>query len=732
MNTIKKVMAQKDRKANGGAGMHIGDMVVRHKIIILIVCLALLIPSIIGYLNIRVNYDLLTYLPEDMETMKGQNVLMDEFNKGGFTLIVIENMKPEDVNDIAQKIEKVEHVDTVLNLDEIDDGSVPEEMLPKDIENQVKNKDATMVAVFFDTSTSDEGSLNALADIRKIVKKDCYVSGMTALVADLKNIAETEEPKYIVIAVLLSILAMMLMLDSFAIPFIFIISIGIAILYNLGSNFFLGEIAYITKAIAAVLQLGVTMDYSIFLWHRYVENVQKEPDHNRAMALAIDDTLVSVTGSSITTVAGFLALCFMSYTMGMNLGVVMAKGCVIGVLASVTLLPSMILVFDKLLMKTRHKPLIPDMTKAAKLLTAHPMVLAVIFIVLWLPAVYGYKNANISYDIGAMFRGANSISVDKAPFLEADQKLEDDFGICSTHMIIADSDMSQKDGYDMCQEIKAVKGVKNVLGVDSFLDPSVPRSVLPDKITGTLISDDHQLILVNSEYKVSTDQCNEQIDEINDLIHKYDAKSSIIGEGPATKDLIRLTSRDFTIVNFISILMVFLIIFFVLRSWSLPVILVATIEFAIYVNLGISGYTGIELPFIVPVCISTIQLGSTVDYAILMSTRYVTERKSGKDKREAVDIAAATSMPSILVSALGFFTATFGVGMYSDIGVISTLCSLMARGALISMVSVILVLPSLLILFDKVITKTTKGLNNINKLNIDVDKDNKGVRNEAY
>ena len=690
--------------------INIGSRVVKARALILFVCLILLIPSAIGFVMTRVNYDMLTYLPDSMETMKGQKILMKDFNKGGFSLIVVEDMLPEDVHEMTSKIKKVEHVETVLNFDEVIDPSVPQDLYPEEIREQFNNDDATMIAVFFDTSTSDEGSINAVTEIRKIVTKSCYVSGMTALVVDLKNIAETEEPKYIVIAGILSLIAMMLLLDSYVIPFIFFASIGMAILYNLGSNLFMGEIAYITKAIAAVLQLGVTMDYSIFLWNSYVEKLNTEPDHKKAMAEAINNTLVSVTGSSVTTVAGFLALCFMSYKMGMNLGIVMAKGCVIGVIASVTVLPSMILMFDKVLMKTRHKPLMPDMEKLAHMLTAKPAVFALIAVLLAFPAVYGYLHTNISYDISAIFNGPNGVDYEHAPSLEANDKLADDFGIGCTHMIIADSSISQKDGYDMCKEVGDVKGVKHVLGVDAFLDPSVPRDFLPNKITDTLISDKHQLILVNSEYNVSTDECNEQIDAINKIIHKYDKSSSIIGEGPATKDLITLTSQDFRNVNIISIGAVFLIIFFVLKSWILPFILVLVIEFAIYVNLGIPGYTGLMLPFIVPVCISTIQLGSTVDYAILMSTRYKTERISGKSKREAVEKSVATSIPSIIVSALGFFSATAGVGMYSDIGMISILCNMMARGAMISMVSVILVLPSLLMLFDGVIIRTTNGM----------------------
>ncbi len=690
-----------------------GAAVVKSRNIILILCLALLIPAVIGYLSMRVNYDMLTYLPDSMETMKGQNILMEDFDKGGFTLIVVEDMKPKDVDSMTQKIKKVEHVETVVDFDDIVDPSVPQELYPDELKEQLSSDDATMIAVFFDTSTSDEGSINAVTEIRKIVTKDCYVSGLTALVADLKNVAENEEPKYIVIAVILSVIAMMLMLDSYVVPFIFLTSIGFAILYNMGSNFMLGEIAYITKAIAAVLQLGVTMDYSIFLWNSYIENLETEPDKKKAMAEAINNTLTSVTGSSVTTVAGFLALCFMTYRIGINLGIVMAKGCVIGVIASVTLLPSLILLFDRVLMKTRHKPLIPDMNKAAKLLTSHPAVIAAVFVLLIVPAVYGYQHAAISYDFSAMFRGPNGIPEEKAPVLKANEKLEEDFGIGCTHMIITDSSMSQNDGHDMCKEVGDIDGVKNVLGIDALLDPSVPREMLPERITEALISENHQLILVNSEYKVSTDECNDQIDRINTVIHKYDKDASVIGEGPATKDLIELTSRDFNVVNLISISAVFLIIFFVLRSWILPLLLVAVIEFAIYVNLGIPGYTGLVLPFIVPVCISTIQLGSTVDYAILMSTRYKTERMAGKDKRNAVEIAVATSIPSIIVSAFGFFCATFGVGWYSDVGLISTLCNMMARGAVISMITVILVLPSVLMLFDKVIVKTTRGLRNI-------------------
>ncbi|MBQ3281100.1 MAG: MMPL family transporter [Eubacterium sp.] len=712
--------------------IEIGSKVVRARFLILLIAVLLLIPSAIGYFSTRVNYDMLTYLPDSMETIKGQDILMKDFNKGGFTLIVVEDMQPEDVNEMASRIKQVEHVETVLNFDEIIDPSIPQDLYPEEIREQFRNEDATMIAVFFDTSTSDEGSINALTEIRKIVSKTSYVSGMTALVADLKNIAETEEPKYIVIAAVLSLIAMMLLLDSYLIPFVFFASIGMAIIYNLGSNMFMGEIAYVTKAIAAVLQLGVTLDYSIFLWHSYIENLETEPDRKKAMARAIDDTLVSVTGSSVTTVAGFLALCFMSYTMGVNLGIVMAKGCVIGVIASVTVLPALILLFDKVLMKTRHKPLMPNMKKIAHILTSKPAVVALLFVLLAFPAVYGYMHARTSYDLSALFRGPNGLDYEHAPYLRADEKLAEDFGISCTHMIIADADMKQKDGYDMCSEIRDVDGVRQVLGIDAFLDPSVPREMLPDRITDTLISNGHQLILVNSEYRVSTDECNRQVDEIKAITHKYDKTSSVIGEGPATKDLIELTSKDFRNVNIISIGAVFLIIFLVLKSWTLPFILILVIEFAIYVNLGIPGYTGLVTPFIVPVCISTIQLGSTVDYAILMSTRYKTERMAGKPKRAAVETSVETSIPSIIVSAFGFFSATAGVGMYSDIGMISILCNMMARGAIISMVTVIIVLPSLLLLLDGLIVKTTKGLRELKTESTEAPRELKTAENGSH
>lgn len=695
--------------------MKLGEKVVKYRTLILLISLFLLIPATIGYLSTGINYDMLSYLPKDMETMKGQDLLLKEFGKGGFSIVVTENMSKKDVAGVVSEYKKIKHVDSVLDLNKVINPSVPRSMYPELIRKHFDNKKASMIVVFFNTSTSDSGSLEAIKEIRSVSTKNCYVSGMTACIQDLKSLCEGEELKYVVIAVILSLLAMMVLLDSYVAPVIFLICIGMAILYNMGSNIFFGEISYITQAIAAVLQLGVTMDYSIFLWHSYMENLDEGEDDEQAMSRAVNDTLVSVTGSSITTVAGFLALCFMTYTMGLDLGIVMAKGVILGVISSVTILPSMLLFFRKILKKTRHKTLIPDTHNLAKGLTSRYGLYIIIFLLLAGPAIYGYEKNNVVYDFEKILNGRQGLSVHQAPFLEANKKLEEHFHIGTTHMIIADAELSGEKGSAMTKDIEKVPGVKNVLGADAFLGSALPKELLPNEIKNSLLSDKHQMIMVNSEYKVSTSKCNSQIDEINKITEKYDKSAKVIGEGPAMKDLINLTGNDFKVVNIISIIAVFFIIMFVLKSVTLPVILVAVIEFAIYVNLGISGYTGLELAFIVPVCISTIQLGSTVDYAILTSTRYKTERMRGKDKRDAIVTAAATSMPSIITSAAGFFTATFGVGLYSDVGVISTICILMARGALISMATVILILPAMLMAFDKIICKTTLGMGDLYK-----------------
>ena len=699
--------------------MEIGHKIVKHRHIVLIVALILLIPAFMGYKSTKINYDMLNYLPEDIDTVKGQNLLMDDFNKGGFSIIVVENMKSGQVAKLRNDIKEVDHVTQIVNLQDVINPDMPKEMLPEKVANNLKNHDATLLGVFFDTSTSDEETLKAVEEIRKISNDDTHVSGLSAMIIDLKNICEEEEPKYVAVAVVLSLIAMMLLLDSYVAPIIFLASIGIAILYNFGSNIFLGEISYITKAIAAVLQLGVTMDYSIFLWHSYTERRDSGLDDEEAMANAIDDTLVSVTGSSITTVAGFLALCFMTYTMGKDLGIVMAKGVILGVISSITVLPVMLLQFRKMLKKTMHKALIPDTHKLSHGLTSRYVIYILVFAVLLVPAMYGYNQQNVVYDFTKMMSGSqNDLPAEKTRFLTANEKLNDDFNISTTYMVIADEKMPVRDNKAMVDEIEELDGIVNVIGLEKVVGTAIPKEVLPDQITNSMAAKGHQMIVINSKYKVSTDKCNNQIDSVKKIAKKYDSKSTVIGEGPATKDLIRLTDKDFQVVTWISIAMVFLIILIVLKSASLPFILVSVIEFAIIVNLGIPGYTQLELPFIVPICISTIQLGSTVDYAILMSTRYKTERLKGLEKRTAIIEAAAASIPSIIVSALGFFTATIGVAIYSNVGIISVMCSLMARGAIISMLTVILVLPSLLMLLDGVICRTTKGMSGLVKHNV--------------
>lgn len=695
--------------------MKFGKAVVKLRHAILVIALILIIPSAIGMAKTHVNYDMLSYLPSDMESVKGQDLLMDEFHKGGFSILVLENMKTDDVTKLKKDIEKVDHVESIVNLQDVVNPSIPISMYPKVVQDNIDNKNATMLVTFYDTGISDEHTLNAVDQIRKMSNKDTYVAGMTSMVLDLKNIAETEEIKYVAVAVALSLLVMMLLLDSYVAPFLFLLSIGMAILYNMGSNIMFGEISYITKAIAAVLQLGVTMDYSIFLWHSYMEKLDNGIEPKPAMAEAINATLISVTGSSVTTIAGFLALCFMTYKMGMDLGLVMAKGVVFGVVCSVTVLPVLILFFTKTLQKTRHKTLIPSADRLSRKLTSRYGIYILCFGLLLAPALYGYAHTNTSYDLTKMVVGdGKDIDKEMVPFYTANKKLSKDFGINTSYIIIADANMSAKDGRAMSEEIKDVKGVKSVLGVDGMLGSAIPRNMLPDELNTSMRSDKHQMILVNSKYRISTDEVNRQVTQVNSIVHKYDKNGSVIGEAPSTKDLIQLTSKDFQVVNWISIGLVFLIIFFVLRSISLPFILILVIELAIYINMGICGFTGVELPFLVPVCVTTIQLGSTVDYAILMSTRYKTERMGGLSKRESIDIAVRTSLPSIMTSALGFFASTFGVSKYSNVYLISTMCSLMARGAIISMITVIFLLPSMLIAFDRIICKTTRGMKGLN------------------
>ena len=683
--------------------VNFGKKVVKYRVLILILGVLLLIPSVFGYLNTRVNYDVLTYLPDNIETMKGQGILVNDFGTGAFSMFIVDGMEEKDVAELKEKIEKVDHVANVIWYDSIADISVPMSMLPDDIYDVFNSDTGTMMAIFFDEGTSSDGTMDAIAQIRKIAGKQCFLSGMSAVVTDTKNLAEKETPVYVLIAVILAVIVLGLTMESFFVPLLFMLSIGMAIIYNLGSNYFMGEISYITKALAAVLQLGVTLDYSIFLMHSYEEQqVRYDGDKNRAMAHAISQTFSSVMGSSITTIAGFIALCFMSFTLGLDIGIVMVKGVIFGVIACVTILPSMILCCDKIIEKTKHKPFLPDIGRISDKVTKRYLVYVVLFLLFLFPAIYGNNHTAVYYNLD------ETLPKD-LPSIIANEKLKEDYDMNTTHMILVDSSVSSTDVNKMIKEMDKVDGVKWALGLDSLVGPSVPSDMIPESVSSMLKNDKYQLLLVNSEYKVASDEVNAQIKTLNKILHKYDKTGMLIGEGPLTADLIDITDQDFKTVSAVSIGIIFVIILVLFKSISLPVILVGVIEFAIFVNMGIPYYTGTKLPFVASIVIGTIQLGSTVDYAILMTTRYKRERNHGANKHDAITTAHRVSAQSIMVSALSFFAATIGVGLYSNIDMISSLCILMARGALISMVVVIFVLPSMFMVFDKVIVKTSKG-----------------------
>lgn len=685
--------------------INFGKGVVKLRIPIFILSLVLLIPSALGYFHTRVNYDILTYLPGEIDTMKGQDILLDEFGTGAFSMCVVEGMEDKDVSAMHKEMEKVDHVKKIIWYDSVSDLSVPTEMLPEDLQEVFINedKDATLMAIFFDTSMSADETMDAIDELRHVADKQCYISGMSAVVTDTKGLINQEVPIYVLIAVILAIIVLSLTMDSAIIPIFFLLSIGMAIVYNLGSNVFRGEISYVTQAIAAVLQLGVTMDYSIFLWHSYEENQERFPgDKKRAMAHAISNTLTSVVGSSITTVAGFIALCFMSFTLGLDLGITMAKGVVIGVVCCVTVLPSMILIFDKVIDKTRHKAIIPDLGFIANWVVKHFKVFIIIFVAVLIPAIWGYTHYEVYYDLaGTLPKDLDSVI--------ANEKLDETFKMNSTHIVLIDSEVEPKDIDSMMNQINDLDGVKATLGLDTFVGPSIPREILPDSVKEVVMDENYQMVMISSEYAVASDEVNEQCDKIESIIKKYDKKAMLIGEAPCTKDLITITDHDFKVVSAVSIGAIFLIIAFVFKSISLPIILVSVIEFAIFINMGIPAFTGTKLPFIAGVVIGTIQLGATVDYAILMTTKYRKARSKGAEKQEAITSALQSSMQSVIVSALSFFAATFGVGMYSNVDMIASLCSLMARGAIISMFVVIFILPSMFMIFDKVICKTSKG-----------------------
>ncbi len=679
----------------------VGKWIARHRIFILLLAVLLLIPSAIGMSRTRINYDLLTYLPDDLDTVKGQNILLDDFGMGAFSMVVVEGMEMKDIQKLEEKFEDIDHVKDVLWYDDVMDISVPVEMLPEEIRNSFFKDDATMMLVLFDDTSSSDNATWAVKEMRKAANEQCFISGLTAMIQDTQDLSEKEANIYIALAVLLSFIILLLTTESFLIPVFFLLSIGMAILYNLGTNLFLGEISYLTKALAAVLQLGVTMDYSIFLFHSYEEERGNYPtDRMEAMGHAIANTFQSVTGSSVTTVAGFIALCFMSFTLGLDLGIVMAKGVVFGVLSCITVLPSMILVFDKPIQKTKHKKILGDMTKPSAFIVRHYKVWLVLFLVLLGPAVYGNSHTEVYYDVS---KGLP----DDLPNSVASQELEDKFGVSTIHMVMSDKNMDQKDKQNMLNDLEQADGVEWAINMNSLVGPAVPDSVIPEDLKGMMESDKYDLTFICSKYKSATPEVNAQIDDLNKIVKSYSKDAMLIGEAPLTYDLQDVTDTDIRNVNSASILIIFVIILLVFKSISIPVILVAVIEFAIMVNMGIPFYQGISLPFVASIVIGTIQLGSTVDYAILMTSRYQKERQNGCGKKEAVSIAHRTSLPSILTSGIAFFAATEGVALYSNIDMISSICTLLARGALISMVTVILVLPSMFMLFDKVICKTT-------------------------
>ena len=682
-----------------------GKVIVKLRIPILILSFLLLIPSAIGYFNTRVNYDILYYLPNEIETMQGQDILMDDFNKGAYAMVVVQNMDTKSTDRLIKKVESVDHVAQVISYTGIVGEDVPSEIVPSKFRKYFENDstDTTLFAIFFDNTTSSDDTMNAITQIRERTEGQAFISGMSAVVTDTKNLSEKETPLYVLIAVVLVCIVLAIFMDSFLVPVFFMISIGMAIVYNLGSNILLGEVSYITKALAAVLQLGVTLDYSIFLWHSYKEMKEIYPDdHKEAMAVAISNTLTSVVGSSITTVAGFIALCFMSFTLGLDLGIVMAKGVVFGVIGCVTILPSLILTFDRALEKTMHREIMPNFDKLATFIVNHSWIFVIVFVVLLGPAIYGQNHTSVYYDL-------SDTLPDDLACSQANKKLEENFDMNSIYMILADSSMSTDTANEMLDKLGDVDGVQFALGLDTALKSGIPQEFLPAKTVSELKGEDYQIMMIATDYKIASDEINNQISKVNDIVKSYDSKAMVVGEAPCTKDLITITDKDFKTVSAVSIVAIFVIILFVLKSISLPIILVSAIEFAIFVNMGIPYFTHTQIPFIASVVIGTIQLGATVDYAILMTTRYKKERSQGYAKKEAIQIALSTSIPSIIVSALGFFAATFGVGCIASVDMIGSLCTLMARGAIISMFVVIFILPSLFVLCDKLIINTSIG-----------------------
>ena len=676
---------------------------VRHRGIVVILCLLLLIPSILGMAATKTKYDLLYYLPQDLDTVKGQKILLEDFGKGAFSLLETEGMSIPEQQNMENALKEIPHVDSVIGYASLTKGMLPVEIIPEEIREKFSRGDCMLSAVFFDEGSSSEETMEAIEQVRKTAGEKCFVSGLSAVVTDTKKMVEDQEAIYVGIAVALCAVVLMITMDSFLLPIIFLACIGVSVLWNLGSNYFLGEISYITKAVAAVLQLGVTLDYSIFLWHSYKEQKEKTGDKDEAMVEAIHLTFTSILGSSLTTVAGFVSICFMSFTLGRDLGIVMSKGVVMGVLGTVVLLPCVIRLLDGAIEKTSHRPLLPDVGGIGRFVTKHYKVLAVILVIMIVPAFYGYAHVNVYYDM-------SRVMPQELESVIANKKLEETFDMATTHLLLVDSDVPQQDVRNMTEEMQQVDGVRSVIGIDSLLGAGIPESIVPKDVLGMVKSDRYQLMLINSAYVISSDEVNAQIDTLNGILKKYDEGGMLIGEAPCTKDLIACTDHDFTVVSLISIAAIFVIILLVQKSISLPVLLVAVIELAIAANLCLPYYFGQQLPFVGPILISTIQLGATVDYAILMTTRYKRNRLSGMDRKEAVQNAVSSAAQSILVSGLGFFAATYGVGLYSRVDIISSMCRLIARGALLSVAVVLLLLPAVLLLLDKLIVHTTADM----------------------
>lgn len=683
--------------------VNFGKIIAKHKAIIVALSFLLLIPSVFGFISTRINYDLLSYLPNSLETVEGQDILVEEFGMGAFSMAIVENMELKDVQQLKEKMEKVEHVKDVLWYDSFADISIPMQMLPTKIKDAFNNGNSTMMVALFDDTTSADNTMQAISELRKVVGKQCFISGMSGIVTDIKNLSMQEMPIYVVIAGLLSLIILCIAMDSFAVPVIFLWCIGLSIVYNLGSNFFLGEISYITQALTAVLQLGVTMDYSIFLLNSYEENKERfNNDKVRAMAHAVSNTFKSVAGSSVTTVAGFAALCFMTFALGKNIGIVMSKGVVIGVIACVTILPAYILMFDGLIEKTTHKSFVPDLSRISDFITKHYIIALAVFAIILVPAIHGNNNVEVYYNIDKSLPQT-------LPSAVANKKLEKDFKMNNIHMVLLKNGLTSKEKNAMLGEIEKVDGVKWALGMSSVIGPGIPDSMIPSELSEMLKSDNYEVEFVCSDYKTATDEVNAQIASINDIVKRYSKDSMVIGEAPLTKDLADVTDIDLRNVNIASILAIFIIIMLVFKSISLPVILVSVIEFAICVNMAIPYYSGTTLPFVASIVIGTIQLGATVDYAILMTSKYQKARNNGCSKKEAIISAHESSMRSILISGASFFAATFGVGLYSEIDMISSICTLLSRGAIISTVVVLCILPAMFMIFDPIICKTSIG-----------------------